>query len=209
MIRTVFIQLIVIVLLASPFVRMFDILVDFSAKNLLGMIHQNPLAILNDVWLVVLFSTPMAAFKIVVIIGVVFYYKRQASEKKTLTVRTGDGAYHVISCKYIVYLQADGNYLNIQTSTEVFRTRTTLKSLQSKLGSGFLRIHKSTIVNWHQIKQLKHWRNGEYLLMMTNDKPLTSSKSYKTSIDFIKDQITVPNEAEDDPRSATVRPTVA
>lgn len=208
-IRAALLQLIVIVLLASPLVRMFDILVDFSAKNLLGMIHLNPLAVLNDVWLVVLFSTPMAAFKIVVIMGVVYYYKRQASEKKTLTVRTGDGAYHVIPCTSIVYLQADGNYLNVQTSTEIFRTRTTLKSLQSKLGSGFLRIHKSTIVNWRHIKQLKHWRNGEYLLMMTNDKPLTSSKSYKTSIDFIKDQIMVPNEAADDPRSATVHPTMA
>lgn len=201
-------KLVSIVILLSPFVRVFDILVDFSLKNLFGLMHESPFKILNDVWLVVVFSSPTAAFKILVIISIVYFLKRQINQSTKLTLRTTDGAYHVIAINIIMYMQADGNYLNLKTNEGTFRIRNTLKSLEPSLGNHFFRIHKSTIVNSSFIKQLKHWRNGEYLLVMVDEKPLTSSKSYKSSIDEIKNQLSTTDGVESHPNSATIHPTL-
>lgn len=202
-------QVLVAVLLLSPLVRMFDILVDYTLKNMLGMVSASPFKVLNDVWLVVLFSTPTAAFKILVVITIVVVFHHRSSDRTKLTIRLGNGTYRVIELDSICYLQSEGNYLKIQTMDESFRTRMTLKSLEIRLGKGFYRIHKSTIVNYQHIKQLKHWRNGEYLLVMSDDKPLTSSKSYKTTIDQIKNLMVTKDEVVSNPKSATVRPTMA
>ncbi|WP_436516298.1 LytR/AlgR family response regulator transcription factor [Ekhidna sp. To15] len=204
-----FLKLLTIVILLSPLVRVFDILADFSLKNILGLIQINPLTILNDVWLVVLFSTPAAVFKILTIIFIVYFFKRQRVRSSRLTLRTNDGAYHVIASSEIMYMQADGNYLNLTTIEGAYRMRNTLKSLEPSLGSDFYRIHKSTIVNRNFIRQLKHWRNGEYLIIMINDKPLTSSRSYKISVDEIKEVIAMQSEQVFDPTLETVRPTIA
>ncbi len=203
------ILILVAVLLLSPLVRMFDILVDYSLKNVLGMVRSSPFKILNDVWLVVLFSTPTAAFKILVILAITYVFHRKDSNALTLTVRSGSGMYHMIEWASICYLQSEGNYLMVHTMDESYRIRMTLKSLEARLGEEFHRIHKSTIINRQHIKQLKHWRNGEYLVIMSDDKPLTSSKTYKAAIDQIKGRMAANNPAAGNPKSATVRPTIA
>ncbi|MEP1032546.1 LytTR family transcriptional regulator DNA-binding domain-containing protein [Ekhidna sp.] len=207
--RSIIFKISMVIILSSPIVRIFDILADYSIKNLLGMISANPFQILNDVWLVVLFSSPTAAFKMLVILSVVCYYKLNRGKNKTLTIRTRDGAYHTIKKESISYLLADGNYLNIHAEGVEYRSRNTLKSLESILEEDFFRIHKSSIINWNHIKQLKHWRNGEYLIVMLDDKPLTSSKSYKAAISQIKSKMIVTGKVKDYPRSATVHPTIA
>ncbi len=201
--------LFVIALLLSPFIRVFDILLDYAIKNLIGMVSVSPFKILGDVWLVVLFSSPTAFFKIVLILAITYYFERKEKGSNTLTIRTGDGTFHVIKKQSIAYLQSDGNYLNVRVENEEYRTRNTLKSFESKLDERFFRIHKSTIINWNHIKQLKHWRNGEYLVVMLDDKPLTSSRSYKESIDEIKNLMIADFDVSNDPKSATVRPTLA
>lgn len=207
--KSIFFKLVIVILLLSPIVRVFDILVDYTLKNIIGMVQINPFKILNDVWLVVLFSTPTAAFKMILITIIVYLDKKSFKSSDTITIRTGDGTYHVIHKNSISYLQADGNYVIIRTNGDEYRTRETLKSLDAKLGSTFFRVHKSTVVNSNDIKQMKHWRNGEYLLIMSDDKPLTSSKSYKSAIDQIKEQIIENSAMKSDPKSATVHPMTA
>ncbi|MEO9484538.1 MAG: LytTR family DNA-binding domain-containing protein [Ekhidna sp.] len=207
--KPILLKLIVVVFLLSLLVRSFDILVDYSIKNIVGMVNVSPLKILGDVWLVILFSSPTAMFKIAVIFVTVYLLRRRSSVKDTLTIRTSDGTYHVLNPETINYLLADGNYLNLHAANSQYKIRATLKSFESKLGSDFHRIHKSTIINWRNVKQLKHWRNGEYLIVMQDNKPLTSSKTYKESIDLIKAQMVSREQVADDPKLATVRPTIA
>ncbi|SNS50200.1 LytTr DNA-binding domain-containing protein [Ekhidna lutea] len=205
----IIIQVIFIALLISPFIRMFDILIDFSLKNLIGMMDANPFSVLADVWLVVISTSPGAFLRILIIAAIVYYFLLRQSNHKTLTIRTRDGVYHVLEKDSICYLQSEGNYLNIQTQNGTYRTRKTLKSLAARLGTPFLRIHKSTIVNPGYIRQLSHWRNGEYLVVMNDGKPLTSSKSHRESIDKIMTDLIGNSEMENDPISAIVHPKLA
>ena len=192
----------------SPFIRIFDILIDFTIKYLLGMIAVSPFKVLKDVWMVVVFSAPFAVFKLLVIIAIVFYFQRQYLTQSYLTIRTSNGTYHQVNPTSIQYIQADGNYL-ILVGNEEYRIRNTLKSIIPTLGNDFYRIHKSTVINRSFVKQLKHWRNGEYLIVMSDDKPLTSSKSYKHAISQLKDFMRTNSRVAVHPNSATIHPTVA
>lgn len=205
-VRTFFFHIIFIAILISPFIRMFDILIDFSFKNLLGMTDANPISVLADVWLVVISTSPGAFLRILIIVAIIYYFLSRHSYHSTLTIRTGDGVYHVLEKDSICYLQSEGNYLNIQTRESTYRTRNTLKSLTVRLGAPFLRIHKSTIVNPGHIRQLRHWRNGEYLVVMNDGKPLTSSKTHKESINKIMIYLIESDGIKNDPISAIVRP---
>ncbi|WP_425389810.1 LytTR family DNA-binding domain-containing protein [Ekhidna sp.] len=204
-----FLPILVGAVLLSPLIRIIDILIDFSIKNLLGMIEANPFSVLADVWLVVISSSPSAFLKLLIIGAIVCYFMYGRSLKKSLTIRAGDGTYHVLRKNSILYLTSSGNYLNIHTSDGTHRTRMTLKSLISELGEPFIRIHKSTIVNIEHISQLSHWRNGEYLVVMSDGKPLSSSKTYKECIDQIKLNLNDNKSVIIDPTSEIVHPTMA
>ena len=203
------IWLVVLVLVLSPAIRTIDILLDFGIKYLVGMTQVSPWKILNDVWLVVLSSTPWAFFKILIIAALVYFLKAEKQQRHTLAVKTIEGFHQVIDINQIRYLQSEGNYVHINTEHGLVKIRATLKSLETQLGSAFFRIHKSTIVGHLHVKQLKHWRNGEYLVVMTDDKPLTSIRSFKDSIDQIKDLMAKHFAPEKHPQLETVRPTLA
>lgn len=150
------------------------------------MINVTPWEVLNDVWLVILSSSPWASFKIIIVGGIVYYFSKDQLNQNQLSFKTSDGGLVKIDSSAIMYCTSDGNYVNLHSSKGCYRVRVTLKSLQSKLGSSFSRIHKSTIINEQFIRELRHWRNGEYLLIMQDDKPLSSSKGYKAEIQLIK-----------------------
>ena len=87
----------------------------------------------------------------------------------------------------IYWVQAAGNYALIFTADRSYRTRQTLKQLESELGpAGFERVHRSLLVNAQQVESLSHWRSGEYLIQMKNKKRLTSSRTYLPNVKRIK-----------------------
>ncbi len=200
--------LFILAIIASPVIRTIDILLDFSIKYLIGMTQSSPWEVLNDVWLVVFSSIPWAFLKIVIIAILVFFLKEKR-QKHVLPVKTIEGFHQVLNIHTILYLQSKGNYVTIYTLEGPHKIRTTLKDLESQLGTYFFRIHKSTIINSMYVKQLKHWRNGEYLLIMEDSKPLTSSRSFTKAIDHIKRAMEEKMVVAKRPESETVRPSVA
>ena len=54
------------------------------------------------------------------------------------------------------------------------RVRHTLKRLESRLAThGFVRVHRSAIVNVDRIKELEPWFHGEYVVVLRNGTKLT------------------------------------
>ncbi|MDX1651074.1 MAG: response regulator transcription factor [Brumimicrobium sp.] len=60
-----------------------------------------------------------------------------------------------IAFEDISYLEADGSYTKIITPDKSFLTRKTLKEISAELGSQFIRIHRSFIVNKYKITSRK------------------------------------------------------
>jgi two-component system, LytTR family, response regulator len=80
----------------------------------------------------------------------------------------------------INYISADGNYLRIHTQSEVLVTRKKISDMVTALaGTDLIRVHRSTIVNRTQIKELRPWPTGEYVILMKCGKELTLSRGFR------------------------------
>jgi two-component system LytT family response regulator len=80
----------------------------------------------------------------------------------------------------IDWIEAQGNYVRIHARPTSFIERKTMASLEAQLDpTNFARIHKSTIVNLDQIRELRVWPTGEYVVFMRNGKELTLTRYYR------------------------------
>jgi len=63
--------------------------------------------------------------------------------------------------------------------------RMTMKMLEASLDPDYLqRIHRSTIVNIHQVKEMQAHINGEYFLTLTSGHTVKMSRTYKDKLNL-------------------------
>lgn len=113
-------------------------------------------------------------------------YIRQQKMLAPIIVNDYDGQ-KVISSKNIVYLEGDGKYCNIRTTTETVHSSKTLSGVLVLLPQYcFYRIHKSYAINMYYISQITRTEvlltNGERALIGRNHIS-TFKQTYK---DFVK-----------------------
>ena len=86
------------------------------------------------------------------------------------------------------WIEAQGNYVLLKFKENSQLLRETMDNLESQLNPRtFIRIHRSTIININQIKELQVWARGEYRVIMKSGKTLTLSRSYRNRFEsFIK-----------------------
>ena len=174
----------------APCTRFGALFLDFSIKYLFGMTPHSPFSIVADVYLVGLASLPKDIFNYCLVIGIYTIWKHRklaaAPHSQHLSIRQGH-QYLKLNMTDIYWVQAAGNYALIFTADRSYRTRQTLKQLEKELApAGFERVHRSLLVNVSQIESLSHWRSGEYLIQMKNNKRLTSSRTYLPNIKKMK-----------------------
>ncbi len=92
----------------------------------------------------------------------------------------------MVAMKDIILVKSNRNYVEIHTKESALKIRKTLKQFQQSLNHDFLRVHRSCIVNQLHIRNLKHWRNGEYLISLSNGFHVSSSQSFKSSIESFR-----------------------
>ncbi|MDH5721577.1 MAG: LytTR family DNA-binding domain-containing protein [Spirochaetia bacterium] len=91
-----------------------------------------------------------------------------------------------------VYFLKDTSILYIESQkgmTKIFckedkeyTTRTTLNSLEEKLSSVFLRVHKSFIVNIKEVENIESESGGNYYAKVTNGETLPIGRSFYTKL---------------------------
>ncbi|MCZ4318838.1 LytTR family DNA-binding domain-containing protein [Aequorivita viscosa] len=85
----------------------------------------------------------------------------------------------------ILYITASGSYAEIFVENKKYVLRESLNSLCESLdGNKFIRIHRSSIVNLHHVKEIVHSEFSEIDVRMTDNNLLHISKSYKK--DFLE-----------------------
>ena len=96
------------------------------------------------------------------------------------------GAVTRVPVKDILWIDAAGDYMCVHTEKGTHILRKTMKELEHFLDPKlFIRSHRSTIVNKNYIKQFCSQLNGEYYLVLNNDKELKVSRSYKEKVKAI------------------------
>ncbi len=82
-----------------------------------------------------------------------------------------------VKTKEIDWIEADGNYARLHVGARAHEIRDTLSTLEQKLDPrDFLRIHRSTIVNVHVIKEIQPWFHGYHLVLLQNGQELRMSR---------------------------------
>jgi DNA-binding LytR/AlgR family response regulator len=83
----------------------------------------------------------------------------------------------------IVAVQAEGNYVSLQRRPNPYLVRESLSSMAEKLKPyGFVRIHRSVVVNISAVEEIQPLPTGEYRLRVKGGKEYLVTRTYKHNL---------------------------
>jgi two-component system, LytTR family, response regulator len=89
----------------------------------------------------------------------------------------------------IEWIDAAGDYMCVHAAGQTHIMRKTMKELEKELDPDLLqRIHRSTIVNVRQVKEMQSHINGEYFLTLRSGHSIKLSRTYKDKLKFFSEQ---------------------
>jgi two-component system LytT family response regulator len=95
-----------------------------------------------------------------------------------LTIRSREGV-QFVRVQDVDWLEADRNYTVLHLGSQALRIREPISELEGQLGAaGFVRIHRSIIVNLDRIFRLEPWAHGEYVIVLRNGTKVNSGRGY-------------------------------
>jgi len=87
----------------------------------------------------------------------------------------------------IEWIDAAGDYMCVQALGVTYIMRKTMKELEKALDGDILqRIHRSTIVNVSQVKEMESHINGEYFLTLESGHRVKLSRTYKDKLKLFR-----------------------
>ena len=111
---------------------------------------------------------------------------RAAESRATPTTRfvARRGAKHYfVRVADVDWIEADGNYVRLQTGDKSHLIRETMKGVEAKLdAASFVRVHRSAIVAIERIQSIEAGEHGEYVVTMQGGVRFISSRSYSDRI---------------------------
>jgi DNA-binding LytR/AlgR family response regulator len=82
-----------------------------------------------------------------------------------------------------VAVQAEGNYVSLRHQPIPFLLRESISSIAEKLKPyGFIRIHRSVVVNTSAVEQIQPLPTGEYRLRVKGGKEYMVTRTYKDNL---------------------------
>ncbi len=93
-----------------------------------------------------------------------------------------NGRILLVKTTEIDWVEAEGNYARLHVGPRTYEIRETLTTLDRRLNPrDFLRIHRSTIVNVHRIREIQPWFHGYHVVLLENGRQLRMSR-YKDAV---------------------------
>jgi two-component system LytT family response regulator len=95
-----------------------------------------------------------------------------------------NGRIMVIRVADIDWIEADGDYVSVHVGGKTWLMRETIAAVELRLAlSGFVRIHRSTLVNAERVKELQPQDKGEYTVILNDGTELKLTRNYRTSVE--------------------------
>lgn len=86
----------------------------------------------------------------------------------------------------VIAVEAEGNYVLLQRPSGSYLLRASISTLAEKLRPyGFIRIHRSVLVNATCVQEIQPGITGEYVLRVKGGKEFTVSRTYKKNLKSI------------------------
>lgn len=107
--------------------------------------------------------------------------ERASSDR--LAIPVGDRMM-IVRLAEIDWIQAADNYVAIHVGKKSWLLRETISAMDRRLTpNGFVRVHRSTIVNAQRVTQLQSLQNGEFAVVLADGTTVRMSKSYRAALD--------------------------
>jgi len=104
-----------------------------------------------------------------------------------IALRTG-GKILLLDAHGIIAIEARGNYVMLRRQNDSYLLRGSISRIAEKLRKyGFLRIHRSVLVNRFYVEDCRPWPTGEYELRLRNGKMYTLTRTYKAAVESFAD----------------------
>ena len=98
-------------------------------------------------------------------------------------VLKADGALHFIKTRDVIWIEAQGDFVKVQTPGKTQLVRETLQSMERKLDAAtFLRIHRSFLVNLEHVRRVEVALYGDYAVFMSDGTKLRLSRNYRAKL---------------------------
>ena len=108
----------------------------------------------------------------------------KAQQNAKLAIKDG-GKTTWVKQSDIEWIDAAGDYMCVHAKGETYIMRRTMKQLEAELEPDILqRIHRSTIVNVHKVKEMQSHINGEYFLTLNGGNIVKLSRTYKDKLKY-------------------------
>ena len=101
---------------------------------------------------------------------------RDQAEKKILFIDSAD----------IIAVEAEGHYVLLQHKSSGYLLRESISTMAEKLSLfGFVRIHRSSLVNPAFVEEIQPLSTGEYMLRVRGGKKYTVTRTYKKNLHLL------------------------
>jgi DNA-binding LytR/AlgR family response regulator len=108
---------------------------------------------------------------------------RLSEQKREKIAIKAEGRILFIAPDDVMAVQAERNYVLLQADTGSYLLRVSISSIAKKLRPyGFLRIHRSVLVNASFVEEIQPMPTGEYTLRIKGGKEYTVTRTYKNNL---------------------------
>jgi len=102
---------------------------------------------------------------------------RRGRESEQIVVHIGVRTV-VVDVEEIDWIEADGNYVRLRTGERSYLARETMRDLEERLAThGFMRIHRSTLVAWRRVREVRTSREGGTEVVLRDGTRLAASET--------------------------------
>lgn len=97
-----------------------------------------------------------------------------------------NGTILFIDARDIIAIEVKGNYLSLLHTSGSYILHESITMAEQKLKlHGFVRVHRSVLVNAAFVEELRSWSTGKYLIRVKGGKEYKVTRTYKTNLQFL------------------------
>src|SRR5208282_2405816 len=94
----------------------------------------------------------------------------------------------LIDAADLIAVEAKGNYVLLHLRSTSHMLRESIVAMEEKLNPyGFVRIHRSVLVNGALVEEIQPSSTGEYLIRVSGGREYTATRTYKKNLQLLAD----------------------
>jgi two-component system, LytTR family, response regulator len=100
------------------------------------------------------------------------------------------GRVMIVNVAEIDWVEADGDYVSVHVGAKSWLLRETIAAAEARLAlSGFVRIHRSTLVNIYRVQELLPLSKGEFTVVLVDGSEHKLSRNYRFALERLLGKI--------------------